>query len=312
MFLAGDIGGTKTHLALVREDKTRIREEKFPSKDWKTLEEIVDTFLGGERVERACFGIAGPVKNNEVKTTNLPWKIAASSFSIPEVKLLNDLEANAYGLFELNDSQLHVVNKGIEQKGNQTLVSAGTGLGEAGLYFDGKALHPFACEGGHSSFAPQNEEQVELFLHLHKRFGHVSFERIVCGPGIYNVYEFLSSSGRWEPDAEVESVEERERPRVITEKRKTSEICKKTIEMFVEIYGAEAGNCALKFMSYGGVFVGGGIAPRIIDLIGGEAFMEAFSSKGRFESILGNMPVKVVLEQEAALLGSIHYVTTRM
>lgn len=315
MFLAGDIGGTKTHLALFDVNKKKIREQKFPSREHASLEEIVVSFLGSETVEKACFGIAGPVRNNMVQTTNLPWKVDAKNFSIPKVQLLNDLESNAYGLFELTEGQLLCLNKGrADAKGNQALISAGTGLGEAGLYFDGQKLHPFPCEGGHVDFAPRNEEEIGLLRFLMKKFGHVSSERLLSGPGIYNIYTFLAERGDLEKDTDVESVSEGERPKVISDKGcgKSSPICVKTIELFTLLYGAEAGNCALKFMAYGGVYIGGGIAPKIQSFITSGLFMKGFKEKGRFEKIMDSLPVYMVLEPETALLGSMHYAIERM
>jgi len=315
MILAGDIGGTKTHLALFDKNKRKVREEKFPSKDHSSLEEIVSTFLKGEKVEKACFGIAGPVQNNTVRTTNLPWNVNAKNFSIPNVRLLNDLESNAYGLFELKEDQLYCISEGkTEFDGNRALVSAGTGLGEAGLFFDGKKHHPFSCEGGHVDFGPRNELEIELLRFLIKKFGHVSSERILSGPGIYNIYSFFVEKGGLAKDQEVEAAPEGERPKVISDRgcEKKSEICVKTLELFVELYGAEAGNCALKFMAYGGVYLGGGIAPKIKPLMTGGLFMKGFKEKGRFEKIMDSLPVHIVLEQETALLGSMHYAMQRM
>ena len=266
MILAGDIGGTKTHLALFGENRQKIREEKYPSKENKSLEEIVTVFLGNETVKKACFGIAGPVRNNTVQTTNLPWNVDAKNFSIPKVQLLNDLESNAYGLFELKEDQLFCLNKnGLSSEGNRALVSAGTGLGEAGLYFDGKTHHPFPCEGGHVDFAPRNEREIEMLRFLLEKFDHVSSERILSGPGIYNIYSFLVEKDGFEKDPDVEAASKGERPKIISDKgcEKKSEVCVKTLELFVELYGAEAGNCALKFMAYGGIYLGGGIAPKI-------------------------------------------------
>lgn len=315
MFLAGDIGGTKTHLALFDERKTRVREEKYASKDHASLEEIVEKFLGDEHVEKACFGIAGPVRNNVVQATNLPWHVDATAFSIPNVQLLNDLESNAYGLFELNHEQLFCLQKGAgEGKGNQALISAGTGLGEAGLYFDGEHLNPFASEGGHCDFAPRTEEEIELLQFLTEEFGHVSVERILSGPGIYNVYRFLVEKKGMSPEGEVSEKKEVERPQVISQKGcdNTSEVCVKALELFVSLYGAEAANCALKFMALGGVYIGGGIAPKIAPFMKGEHFLKGFHEKGRFRELMESLPVYMVLEPETALLGSMHYAQHRM
>lgn len=308
MLLAGDIGGTKTHLALCDENKKRIREEKFPSQGRESLEEIVHEFLGSDTVEKACFGIAGPVVNNTVQATNLPWSIDPKNFHIKNVTLLNDVEANAYGLFELNEKDMCVINEGEKRKGNRALVSAGTGLGEAGIFYDGTKHTPFACEGGHVDFAPRTEEEVALFTFLKNKFERVSYERILSGPGLYNVYQFLSQ--KYGSDSDVEQRPEKERPKAISEN--TTEVCQKAVELFVSIYGAEAGNCALKFMAYGGVFLGGGIAPKMVEKIKSPTFLSGFTEKGRMGELVSQIPVTLVLEQETALLGAMHYVVERM
>lgn len=301
VILAGDIGGTKTHLALFDGDK-RVVEKRFPSRDYASLGVIVQEFLANEKatLTAASFGIAGPVRGGRCIATNLPWivdgKEIAKSLGVEKIGLLNDLEANAYGISVLKLDEFHVLNEGESQEGNQALVSAGTGLGEAGLFFDGKNHVPFACEGGHADFAPRNEEEIALLQFLQKRFGHVSYERILSGPGMKNIYDFLAETGREKRDLDVDSGE-----RFISQQE--SSVCLRTVDWFISMYGAEAGNTALKFMSLGGVFIGGGIAPKIATKMR-DHFMKAFIDKGRFAELLLSVPVKIILNEETALLGA--------
>lgn len=305
MFLAGDIGGTKTHLAFFENEiKTPTKTQKYVSKDFSSLSEIVKEFTKEtQTVEKAAFGIAGPVSEGVCKTTNLPWTIdskdLAKELKTDKVALLNDLEANAWGIKVLSEEDFYVLNQGKENpKNNQALVSAGTGLGEAGLYFDGKLHRPFACEGGHCDFSPRNEREIELFRYLNKQFGHVSYERILSGPGLENVYQFLLN----EKELDKKKLEAKK----ISEKalEETCPICEEALDLFISIYGSEAGNAALKFFALGGVFIGGGIAPKLIDRLKDKDFMTSFVNKGRFESLLKDIPVKVILNPLTALFGA--------
>ena len=203
MYLIGDIGGTKTRLALIEKNKEikTLKEEKFLSNDFTSLLTVIKKFLKNEKgkIEKACFGIAGPVREGKCQTTNLPWLVDSQEINeemnFKNVYLLNDLEANAYGIQCLKEDEFHILNEGNpNQKGNAALISAGTGLGEAGLFWDGKKYHPFACEGSHADFAPRDELEIELFRFLRKKYGHVSYERAVSGPGLYNLYQFLIAS----------------------------------------------------------------------------------------------------------------------
>ncbi len=307
--LAGDIGGTNTRLALFEENKTLLRQKTFPSKKYGSLNEIVKQFLE-EKVKIACFGIAGPVKNNQCHATNLPWIIDGHHLEeergIGSVFLINDLEANAFGIRALKKEEFFVLNEGdVQQKGNEALISAGTGLGEAGLFWDGKEYEPFACEGGHGDFAPRDEEEIELLLFLKQEFGHVSYERVLSGPGMYNIYRFyVEKKGKKGFES---SVDPKQIPREIT-KSATGGGCEAAtlaLDRFIRIYGAEAGNTALRFLSLSGLYLGGGIAPRVVNKMKEGGFMEAFFSKGRFEEFLRKIPVKVVMNDQAALLGSL-------
>ncbi|MCH9614589.1 MAG: Glucokinase [Chlamydiia bacterium] len=302
MDLAGDIGGTKTHLALYDESGKCVREKKFPSQDYQDLKTIVDEF-GAKDVERACFGIAGPIKNGVCRATNLPWVVDVNGFPFAKKALINDLVANAYGIRELNDDEIYTLNEGDpNSKGNQALISAGTGLGEAGMFYDGKTHIPFSSEGGHCDFAPRNENEIELLRYLIGKFGHASYERILSGPGLYNVYTYLveakkmpDTGAKTPMDVSVRGMEGKD------------ETCHKALEVFVKLYGAEAGNTALKMMALGGVFIGGGIAPKILEFIETHHFMNEFSDKGRFKKLMDSIPVKVVLNDNTALLGAKHY-----
>ncbi|MCB1106818.1 MAG: glucokinase [Chlamydiia bacterium] len=319
-YLAGDIGGTKTHLALYQEKKGKmesIKEQKFPSQKYPNLRTIVKEFLKGVdiKISKGCFGIAGPVKKGKSHATNLPWLVDADvlqkELSIDKVSLINDLEANAYGLNMLKGDELFTLNPGDPNaEGNQAMVSAGTGLGEAGIFFDGERHIPFACEGGHADFAPRSEIEDELLRYLRKKFKHVSYERILSGPGIYNVYQFIVETKKESEREEVfHEITSGDSPRLISEKglNGTSKACEKTLELFASIYGSEAGNVALKMFALGGVYIGGGIAPKIIRVLKEGDFFRSFTEKGRFSKLLEGIPIRVVLNDKTALLGSIYY-----
>jgi len=317
MILAGDIGGTNTRLALLEmEDKWPrvIVEQTFPSREHKSLDEIVRQFLGehGLAIKRACFGVAGPIRNRRTKPSNLPWVVDADQlatlFGFDAVTLVNDLEANAFGLVALEAKDFAVLNEGApESEGNTAIISAGTGLGEAGLHFEGKMRRPFASEGGHADFAPRNELEIELLRYLIPQFHHVSYERVLSGPGLLNIYTFLRDTGRGEEAAWLaDEMQEADPSAVITRAalEGKSELCMRALDLFVSIYGAEAGNLALKVNATGGVFLGGGIAPRIIDKLKSPAFMEAFTAKGRMRPLLEAVPVRVILNDMTALIGA--------
>jgi len=319
-YLAGDIGGTKTHLALYETSggtNRSVKDQKFPSQDYSDLRTIVKAFLEGEKAEidRACFGIAGPVNKGKSQATNLPWLVDSEQLSrelsIEKVALINDLEANAYGLNVLSDEEFFVLNKGDPAaEGNQAMISAGTGLGEAGLYYDGKKHRPFACEGGHSDFASRNELEDDLLKYLRAKFKHVSYERILSGPGLYNLYQFLIDTNKEteKPDI-LEEIQQGDSPQIISELgvEGKSSACSRTLQLFTTIYASEAGNIALKMLALGGVFIGGGIAPKILDFLKKGEFMESFTGKGRFSDLLAGIPVKVVLNDNTALLGSMYF-----
>jgi glucokinase len=319
LILAGDIGGTKITLALFNRDLALVVEKTFHSREHAGLGEILHHFVAENRqpVERACFGVPGPVIGGQCSTTNLPWVVdardLAADLGIRSVGLINDLEASAWGLAALKPEDLVVLSEGApHQRGNAALIAAGTGLGEAGLFWDGARHRPFACEGGHATFGPRNALEADLARYLIERFDHVSWERVVSGPGLENVYLFLRDSGRGEePPWLAERIREGDPAAAISQAalEESSDLCVRTLDLFISLYGAEAGNLALKIMATGGVFVGGGIAPRILQKMRGGAFMEAFRAKGRMRPLLESMPVRVVLNERAALLGAARWAT---
>lgn len=319
MVLAGDIGGTKTRLTVFCFEHQQCRltiEKTFHSKDYPSLEVILREFLRGqEKIASACFGIAGPVTSGIVKTTNLPWVIDIQSIqkelSVRKVEIINDLVANAYGIFMLKKRDLQTVNAGKVKKGNVALISAGTGLGEAILFWDGKQYVPSPSEGGHVEFGPRNNLEIELFQYLFDRFGHVSYERVLSGKGLLHIYQFLKEAKRYssEPEWLSKKMEQEDPAAVISEmaQQKRNKLCVKALDMFVSIYGAAAGNLALQVMAVGGIYIGGGIAPKIIWKLKDGTFMEAFKDKGRLSEIVDQIPVKVIMSDRAALLGAAYH-----
>lgn len=313
MILAGDIGGTHTRIALYH-NKQLHGEREYQSRSHPNLEEIVADFLRHEKtkVSAASFGIAGAVRNGVCKATNLAWNVDAArlrrELKLEKVHVINDLMANAYGLFVLEKKDLFELQPGDpELMGNRALISAGTGLGEAGLYWDGKRHHPFACEGGHADFAPRNEAEVELFFYLQKKYGHVSYERVVSGPGLFSIYQFLIDSGREEASSEVEEEMKRGDPSVVIGlwgEKKRDPACKRALQWFISLYGAEAGNWALKMLPFGGLFIGGGIAPHLVASFQEGEFLNSFRNKGRFDSLLDSIPIWIILNSHAALFGA--------
>jgi len=318
--LAGDIGGTKTRLAVFDVADARLQcvvERSYPSRDFATLHAIIEDFLGtgDTRPDAACFGIAGPVRDNVVDVTNLPWRISAAEiaarFGFRRVALLNDLEANAWGLRALAEEDFHSLNTGVENPaGNAAIIAAGTGLGEAGMYRDGGRLRPFATEGGHAGFSPGSELEIELLRFLMARYGHVSWERLVSGPGLVNIHDFLVHHRRhsvadWLRDELQAGDPAAAISRAAQDGRDA--LCGEALALFVRLYGVEAGNLALKMMASGGLYLGGGIAPKILDQLEGGAFMDAFRAKGRMRGLLEQMPVRVILNDRTALYGPAVY-----
>jgi len=324
MILAGDVGGTKVHLALYDFSNGKLeytRDQRYPAKDYSGLEAIVTEFLGAEKVTAACFGVPGPVRDGRLRLTNLPWTLdsreLSASLGIDHVFLINDLEANGYGVAELNSDQVYTLSEGdASQAGNRALIAAGTGLGEGLLIWNGRTHTPYPSEGGHGDFAPRDEDEIDLLRFLKQKYnGRISYERVVSGMGLSSIYEFLREvRGMEEPAWLAEKLAGVADPNgVITEYALSakSEICVKALDMFVSVYGAEAGNLALKLLSVGGLYVGGGIAPRIIEKLKDGTFIKAFTDKGRLSQLLINMPVRVILESRAALMGAAAYAEAR-
>jgi glucokinase len=323
MILAGDVGGTKVHLALydfINGKLKYARDQRYAAKEYSGLEEIVRVFLGTEKVTAACFGVPGPVRNGRLRLTNLPWTLDSNELSdnlgITHVFLINDLEANGYGVAELAADQIDTLSEGdASQIGNRALIAAGTGLGEGLLIWNGHSHVPYPSEGGHADYAPRNEDEIDLLRFLKQKYsGRISYERVISGQGLTNIYEFLREvRGMEEPAWLTKRIAAEDPNAVITELAMAakSEICEKALDMFVSAYGAEAGNMALKLLSVGGVYVGGGIAPRILEKLKDGTFMKAFTDKGRLSQLLINMPVRVILESRAALLGAAAYAEAR-
>ncbi len=317
MILAGDIGGTNARLAYFQNQNGHLNlvsERVFPSRDHGDLGSIVTKFLGeaGTHPEVACFGIAGPVRNGRVETSNLPWVIEQSQLAqqihLPSTWLINDLEAIAWGMGALRDNDKvplnHVSGPTV---GNQAVIAPGTGLGEAGLFWDGARHHVFACEGGHTDFAPQDDLQDQLLRYLRGRFGHVSYERILAGPGLVNAYEFLRESGGGKESAAFTEELKKGDPAAAISKAALDEsepLAVKALDLWIAVYGAEAGNLALKIMSTGGMFLAGGISPKILKRLTGPIFMRNFLDKGRLRPLVEAMPVYVVTNEKVGLLGA--------
>jgi glucokinase len=316
VILAADIGGTNARVALFDAAALErpVVEETYPSRADASLGAILRRFRARHAapVEFACAGVAGPVRNERVEATNLPWVVDAADIAhcvgASRAWLINDLEANAYGLASLAPSDFVTLQEGApDARGNACVVSAGTGLGEAGLYWDGSAHRPFSSEGGHANFGPRNDLEIELLRWLAARFGHVSWERVLSGPGLVNIYHFLRDSGRGEEPAWLAGeMRAGDAAAVISRHAlaRTSELCVEALDLFVTLYGVEAGNTALEFLALGGVFLGGGVAPRNLEKLRDGSFLRGFLDKGRMRDVVELMPVRVILNQMTALLGA--------
>ena len=321
MILAGDIGGTKTNLALYKYNDGALElqtQHQFVSQNYQSFTDVIQEFISlysVKDIEAVCLGIAGPIINGICKTTNLPWVIDSKELqkvcSTSKVRLLNDLEATAYGMLYLNEDEFVDINPSAQKtQGNKAVIAAGTGLGEAILFYDGQNYHPIGSEGGHCDFAPLNSLQDELLVWMRKRHPeHISVERLVSGIGIYTIYEFLKERNfKEESEMMIEISKANDKNAMVTQcALKNDPLCLETMKVFVEIYGAEAGNLALKSLSLGGVYIGGGIAPKILPFLSDGTFLKAFAAKGRFKETLMNMQVKISLNQDTALLGAVHF-----
>ncbi len=320
MLLAGDIGGTKTSLAIVSPEKgprESLAEATFPSSRYPSLEALVSEFLDQVNLkpERATFGVAGPVVGGEATITNLPWNMKesqlAETLDLSSVRLINDLVAIAYAVPWLEPGDLHVLNKGQPAEGGtKAIIAPGTGLGEAFLTWDGARYRPYASEGGHTDFAPTNALEIGLLVYLRERLDHVSNERVCSGLGLPNIYAYLKHSGyAREPAWLAEQLARTEdaTPIIVSaalDDKKSCKLCVATLDTFVSILASEAGNLALKVLATGGVYLGGGIPPRILSALEKRPFSEAFQRKGRMSRLLADVPVYVILNRKAALLGA--------
>lgn len=320
MILAGDIGGTKTNVALCETTEgggVSVRAQRtYPSAERDSLETIIAEFLRehpARSVTHACFGVAGPVVNERVETTNLAWDVRADSLAaalrLRRIILINDLEATAYGVETLRAEQLHTLSEGAgDGGGHRALIAAGTGLGMAGLFRDGEHYHPIPSEGGHVDYAPRNETEIELLRYMQRSVGgRVSYERVLSGVGLVNVYKFLRDEGyAQEPAWLAEQFESGDDAACISAAAMAgeSELAAKALDIFAQIYGAAAGNLALLLKATGGVYVGGGIAPKILEKLKDGTFMRAFTDKGRMSPLVESMPVRVILDDKTALYGA--------
>ena len=315
--LAGDIGGTSTRLAVFNVCGQRLdmlAKASYPSQQYTSLDEITADFQGSHQhiLHAACFGVAGPVQQQTANITNLPWQLSAAGIAehlgLNRVTLLNDLEATAWGLRTLQAEDVHTLQQGNEQAtGNAAIIAAGTGLGEAGFYFDGHKHRPFACEGGHTDFSPQTELDMALLRFLQTQYEHVSWERVISGAGLVRIHECLCQLRQREiPDWLLQAMKEGDPAAAISEAAQQGRdaLCVEALAMFVHLYGVEAGNLALKLMATGGLYIAGGIAPKILPQLQNGAFMSAFLAKGRMQGLLQRIPVRVVLNDEAALRGA--------
>jgi glucokinase len=309
------VGASKTVVALFEAGSLRpLREATFASAGFASLEAVLRRFLEEAPpgpVAAACFGVAGPVVDGRSVTTNLPWRVEEGSLAralgVPRVRLINDLEATGHGVLALPAGDLAPLQTGRLLRGNAVVIAAGTGLGEAILYWDGSRHRVSASEGGHADFAPRNDLEVDLLRFLQKEFGHVSYERVVSGPGLLNVYRFLRDTGETPEPAWLRTRLAGEDPAAVISEvglAGAHPLCAQALDLFVSVYGAEAGNLALKALAVGGVFVAGGIAPKIQAKLLDGTFLRAFADKGRYADLMAAIPVHLVLNPRAPLLGA--------
>jgi glucokinase len=315
--LGGDIGGTKTILALYLADDagtlSPLREAAFASRRYKGLEEVLAEFLaaGSERVASGAFGIAGPVIDGTVVTTNLPWRVESSSLArtigCERVRLMNDLETTALGALHLLPGEMVTVHEGVARRGNRAVIAAGTGLGQAFLFWNGARYDPAATEGGHADFAPRNDFEIDLLRFLLKSFPRVSYERLLSGPGLLNIFRFLDEGLGRPVDASVRRRMQSEDPSAVVGEAGvagTCATCGEAVETFVSLYGAQAGNLALSVFAVGGVYIGGGIVIKLLPKMNSETFLRSFREKGRYENFMSEIPIYIILNPKASLRGA--------
>ena len=314
--LAADVGGTKTNFALYEVQDGRLetlKENTYATKDHESFMEAMEHFedIKGHRINAICLGVAGPILHNKVKGTNFPWLIDGNKISeeldVKRVTLINDMEANAYGLSALKKNEFKILDHGKDHPGNAAVISPGTGLGEAGLYWDGENYHPFPAEGGHCDFSPRTDLDVQIWHYLHAKYGHVSWERVVSGQGINNIYKFLRSfRNSKEPEWLTKKMQKEDHPIVITQvgKEGKDKICTETLDLFLYYLAVATSQLALKSKALGGIYIGGGILPNLIDYVDAEKFYKTFTDAGRMEDMLKKISVKIVLNEKTALLGA--------
>jgi glucokinase len=322
LILAGDVGGTKTQLGLFKHSAGNlelVREHRYATADFDSLEAVCADFLGASvSVNAACIGVPGPIIDGRGHATNVPWQLSNTLLSralngIP-VRLLNDLAAIAYGMVHLKPSEFAVLHRAENppQHGNIAVIAAGTGLGESSLVWEDNEnkYYAVASEGGHSDFAPHGAEQIDLLRFLTDEFGHVSYERVLSGPGLWNIYSFLRRESHAEEPAWLKAEIAAGDPSAAVSEAALAgryPVCVHALTMFCDIYGSEAANLALKVLALGGVYLGGGIAPKILPMLTGGAFVKGFLAKGRLNEILKRIEVRVSLNPAAGLLGAAHY-----
>ena len=319
MILAGDIGGTKTLLALF-DGEHCVMKKRFQSADYTTFNALLADFLdlvSNIKIDAVCIGVAGPIVNGNCETTNLPWKLTCLEISqqvnTSNITLLNDLEAAAWGVLSLPESDFISLNpKATRQIGNCAVIAAGTGLGEAIIFYDGKQSHVIASEGGHCDFAPTDKQQIELLAFMQTRFpDHVSYERLVSGVGIEAIYAFLKQSGHVDTILNLDAEDDLAAAIGAAAVANSDELCVATLQLFATIYGAEAGNLALKCLPYGGVYLTGGIAAKCLPILQQGAFLEGFLAKGRYRSALEKISVTVCVQPEVVLFGAAYFMAKR-
>jgi glucokinase len=334
IILAGDTGGTKTNLGIYSLDGGSLRElrsRSFRTLDFTRLEEIVEAFLEGERIDSACFGLAGPVIDGQCEVTNIQWTIVAADVSarlgIANVHLLNDLMATAHGIGQLRPDEFYILQEGRpEPERNQALIAAGTGLGECTLFWNGAGYVPAPSEAGHADWAPHDEIHIDLWRYLRAELSEVGVERVVSGPGLVNCYRFLLDlqnrdlqredlCGAGEPNVLADAPSDGEEPAAVIVRHAeagTSRLCQQALDMFLCAYGAEAGNMALRALAVGGVYLGGGIAPKLLAHLAGGSFLRAFREKYLLGPMMKDIPIKIILNERTALLGAAHYAAERL
>ncbi len=316
--LAGDIGGTKINIALYRADEngfTILRQDSFHSKEYTSFTEVVQKFIGNDKTPDAiCMAVAGPVINGKVKITNLSWQLDSNDISKElgkKVIFINDLEANAYGLAGLKADELYNLSEGDpKQGGNMAILAPGTGLGEAGLYWDGKSYHPFATEGGHSAFASRTALDFELYNWLARQYKYTCWEHVVSGMGIHNIFRFLTEEKKMMiPDWLTKEMQTEDPSAAISENaiNGKSEVCVETMDLFIHYLATESSSLVLKHKATGGLYLGGGIPPKILPLLQKDKWQQLFFESDRMETLLKQTPVNVILNDKIPLLGAAYY-----